>query len=490
MPVRRPSPGLVIRLGTLVALVGPLTVVACGADPTVAPAAVDVPVATTEAIAVVSPNAAQAAMVGVPFRYDASKGGSVFSDPRRTGLTYTVTFSRPANGLRATGGEITGTPTAAGVHTLTVTARDATGRSAAQPFALVVFGDDLTAPVLPASLAAYSDGRVPLPRHWSQVAAGGAGSAIAADNMPASNVTTDAGATLGRVLFYDRRLSANDRVACASCHQQQFAFSDTARLSRGFQGALTGRHSMGLTNARFYNGGRFFWDERAATLEAQVLQPIQDTTEMGLTLEEVQTKLALTAYYPALFEAAFGSREITGERVARALAQFVRSLVSTSSKLDRAFGPNGIPNFAGTFTAQELLGQELYTGRAGCARCHGTTAHIGDAAHNTGLDAMLTDAGAGNGRFKSPSLRNVEVRAPYMHDGRFRTLEQVVDFYDRGVQANPGLDPRLRAGPGPNASPLRLNLTRDERDALVAFLKTLTDRGFLTDPRFGDPFAR
>jgi len=211
---------------------------------------------------------------------------------------------------------------------------------------------------------------------------------------------------------------------------------------------------------------------------------------MGLTLEAVQTKLALTAYYPALFEAAFGSREITGDRVARALAQFVRSLVSTSSKLDRAFGPNGIPNFAGTFTAQELLGQELYTGRAGCARCHGTTAHIGDAAHNTGLDAMLTDAGAGNGRFKSPSLRNVEVRAPYMHDGRFRTLEQVVDFYDRGVQANPGLDPRLRAGPGPNAPPLRLNLTRDERDALVAFLKTLTDRGFLTDPRFGDPFAR
>lgn len=490
MPVPPPSARPVTRLGVFVALVGPLALLACGADPTVAPAAADVPVATTEAIVVVSPNAAQAAMVGVPFRYDASKGGTVFSDPRRTGLTYTVTFSGPANGLRAAGSEITGTPAVAGVHTLTVTARDATGRSAAQPFTLVVFGDDLTAPVLRASPAAYSDARVPLPRHWSQGAGGGAGSAIGADNMPASNVTTDAGATLGRVLFYDRRLSANDRVSCASCHQQQFAFSDTARLSRGFQGALTGRHSMGLTNARFYNGGRFFWDERAATLEAQVLQPIQDATEMGLPLEQMQAKLALTTFYPALFEAAFGSREITGERVARALSQFVRSLVSTNSRLDRAFGPNGNPNFAGTFTAQELLGQELYTGRAGCARCHGTTAHIGDAVHNTGLDATITDVGAGNGRFKSPSLRNVEVRAPYMHDGRFRTLEQVVDFYDRGVQASPGLDPRLRAGPGPNAPPLRLNLTLDERNALVAFLKTLTDRSFLTDPRFADPFAR
>ena len=168
----------------------------------------------------------------------------------------------------------------------------------------------------------------------------------------------------------------------------------------------------------------------------------------------------------------------------------MRSLVSTDSKIDRAFGPNGVPDFAATFTAQELLGQQLYTGRAGCARCHGTTAHISDAVHNTGLDATITDAGAGNGRFKAPSLRNIEVRAPYMHDGRFTTLEQVVDFYDRGVQNNPGLDPRLRAGQGPNAPPLRLNLTPVERDALVAFMKTFTDRTFLSDARFANPFAR
>jgi cytochrome c peroxidase len=467
---------------------------ACAGDRAVSPTASqpnppsDTPVVSTDAIAVVSPNGPQAAMVGVPFRYDASKGGSVFSDPRRTGLTYVVRFGSLASGLSANGCEITGTPAAAGVQSITVTARDSTGRTASQQFTLVVFRADLTAPTLPATSHAYSDARVPLPRHFSGPAGGP--TAVGADNTPAGNGITDAGATLGRVLFYDRRLSANDRVSCASCHQQQFAFSDTARLSRGFQGGATGRHSMGLTNARFYAGGRFFWDERAASLEAQVLQPIQDATEMGLTLDQLQAKLSLTPFYAALFEAAFGTAEITSDRVSRALAQFVRSLVSVDSKLDRAFGPNGVPNFDASFTAQELLGQQLYTGRAGCARCHGTTAHISDAVHNTGLDAIITDVGAGNGRFKAPSLRNVEVRAPYMHDGRFTSLEQVVDFYDRGVQANPGLDPRLRVGPGPNAPPLRLNLTRDERDALVAFMSTFTDRTFLADPRLSDPFSR
>lgn len=446
---------------------------------------VTTPTTNTDAITVLSPNAPQAAMVGVPFRYDASKGGATFSDPRKTGLTYTVQFSGTANGLTAVGCEVGGVPAAPGLQTLTVTARDTTGRTASQQFTVVVFSADLTTPTLPVSVLAYSDARVPVPRHFTQNAGGGGGSAVGADNTPANNAITDAGATLGRVLFYDRRLSSNDRVSCASCHQQAFAFSDSARLSRGFQGGLTGRHSMGLANARYYIGGRFFWDERAASLEAQVLQPIQDVTEMGLTLEQLQTKLSVTSYYPDLFQAAFGTRDITTERVALALSQFVRALSSTDSKFDRAFGPNGVPNFEGSFTAQELLGQQLYNGRAGCARCHGTNAHISDAVHNTGLDATITDQGAGNGRFKSPSLRNVEVRAPYMHDGRFTSLEQVVDFYDRGVQANPGLDQRLR---GPNGQPLRLNLTTAERDGLVAFLKTFTDRTFLADPRLSSPF--
>jgi cytochrome c peroxidase len=224
-----------------------------------------------------------------------------------------------------------------------------------------------------------------------------------------------------------------------------------------------------------------------------VLQPIQDATEMGMTLPSVLAKLSATTYYPALFTAAFGTSEITSDRVALALSQFVRSLVSVNSKFDRAFGVNGVPNFAATFTAQELAGQDLFNGRAGCARCHGTNAHISDGVHNTGLDATITDVGAGNGRFKAPSLRNIAVRPPYMHDGRFRTLEQVIAFYDNGVQNNPGLDTRLRGGPGGpggNGAPLRLNLSAAERASLVAFLGTLTDNTFLTDVRFSNPFAR
>ncbi len=401
------------RVGLVFAL---SALAACAADGT-SPASAPPPVSespvrpvSTEAITLVSPNVPQAAMVGVPFRYDASKQGTAFSDPRRTGLTYVVTFAGPANGLAASGGEIAGVPITPGLQTVAVTARDTTGQVASQQFAIVVFGADLTTPTMPAVAYGYSDARVPLPRHFTEPTPVG-GLALAADNTPAVNRTTDAGAALGRVLFYDPRLSVDDRVSCASCHVQQFAFSDSARLSRGVRGARTARHSMGLVNARFYATGRFFWDERAASLEALVLQPIQDPAEMALSLDALVTKLSLTSYYPALFTGAFGSPEITTDRVARALAQFTRSLVSTNAKIDRAFGSNGVPNFAAVFTAEEQLGQELFVGRAGCARCHGTAAHISDAVHNTGLDATITDAGAGNGRFKAPSLRNVAARA-------------------------------------------------------------------------------
>jgi cytochrome c peroxidase len=440
------------------------------------------PVANSEPIAVLVQNPVQAAMVGTPFRYDASRGNTVFSDPRRTGLSYTVAFAGTATGLTAAGCEITGTPTTNGVQQVTVTARDSTGRSATQTFSIVVFAADLAAPSLPATPFAYSDASAPLPRHFVNN-----GATAAADHTPATNRTTDAGAALGRVLFYDRRLSVNDRVSCSSCHVQSLAFSDSARLSRGFAGGLTGRHSMGLSNARWYQSGRFFWDERATTLESQVLEPIHDRTEMGLSLDALLAKVQATPFYAPLFTAAFGSGEVTTDRIARALAQFVRSLVSGGSRFDDAFGGGNGANFAAVFTAQEQVGQALYTGRAGCDRCHGTNAHVSDQVHNTGLDASITDVGAGNGRFKAPSLRNIEVRAPYMHDGRFRTLEEVVDFYNNGVQNNPGLDPRLR---GPGGQPQRLNLTTAEKAALVAFMKTLTDRTFLAHPKFASPFAR
>jgi cytochrome c peroxidase len=288
------------------------------------------------------------------------------------------------------------------------------------------------------------------------------------------------------VLFYDTRLSANNKTACASCHQQQFGFGDTARFSTGLNGEHTSRHAMALANARFYRTGRYFWDERAASLEAQVLQPIQNSVEMGMSLDSLVPRLQTTKYYPALFASAFGTPEVTTDRIARALAQFTRSLVSAESPFDRAFQGAPPPNF-GVLTAQQQEGQRLFAGRAGCQVCHGTNAQVLDAPHNTGLDAAPADSGAGEGRFKAPSLRNVAVRAPYMHDGRFSTLREVVDFYDHGVQANPALDIRLRT---PNGAPRRLNLTPEQRDAIVAYLESLTDSTFLKAERFSNPFDR
>lgn len=340
-------------------------------------------------------------------------------------------------------------------------------------------------PVLPDQPYDYLS--VALPAYFTDdTLAGFAGSA---DNMPPDNPITNAGATLGRVLFYDTALSINDSVSCSSCHVQALGFSDERVKSVGFQGGLTGRHSMGLANARYYQRGHFFWDERAATLEDQVVTPIQDAVEMGMSLDILEVKLAQLAYYPALFNAAFGSPEVTRDRIAKALAQFVRAMVSYRSKYDEGFG-SGFPNF----TAQERQGHLLFTSnRTNCAACHRTGAQISDTVHNNGLDAVTIDEGVAGttgrpgdeARFKAPSLRNIAVRAPYMHDGRFATLEEVVEHYNSGLQDHPNLDNRLRDG---NGQPLRMNLTAQEKAALVAFMNTLTDEAMLSDEKFSDPF--
>jgi cytochrome c peroxidase len=303
---------------------------------------------------------------------------------------------------------------------------------------------------------------------------------------------TDAGATLGRVLFYDTRLSANNTVACASCHHQKKAFTDPQRFSKGFEGKLTDRNAMGLANVRYYPRGRFFWDERAATLEEQVLMPIQSKIEMGQDLTTLIKVLEKDAHYPALFEKAFGEGAITKERVARALAQFLRSMVSHQSKYDEGLAKaESVRAPFENFTVEENRGKSLFLAR--CATCHmprGQSAHfIMNRPLNNGLDADFTksDGGVGDitlvggqvGLFKSPSLRNVEFTAPYMHDGRFKTLEAVVDHYSKDVKAHPNLDRRLRR---------RGNFSASQKAALVAFLKTLSDRNFTTDPKFSDPF--
>ena len=320
----------------------------------------------------------------------------------------------------------------------------------------------------------------------------------AQDNTPANNPVTNAGATLGRVLFHDKRLSANQTVSCASCHQAEHGFSDPRQFSVGFEGGRTGRNSMGLINARYYLRRHFFWDERANTLEDQVLQPIQNPVEMGMTLAGLETRLAAEPFYATLFTQAFGSTEVTSRRISLALAQFVRSIISTNSKYDA-----GVANGFANFTPQENLGRDIFLGRVGratCVNCHGSDNFVpGDRIHNNGLENPYRDKGVGEvtgrpedeGLFKVPSLRNIELTAPYMHDGRFQTLEQVVEFYNSGVVNHPNLSGPLRARPQPSRPPggaLRLNLSNQEKAALVSFLKTLTDRSITTDQRFSDPF--
>lgn len=199
--------------------------------------------------------------------------------------------------------------------------------------------------------------------------------AVESDNTPIDNPITDAGATLGRVLFYDKKLSANGTISCASCHQAEHGFSDPNVLSEGFEGGHTRRHSMGIVNARFYQTGKFFWDERAGTLEDQVLMPFQDEVEMGLTLSELVQIVTDQVYYPTLFQDTFGDETITSDRISKALAQFVRSLVSTTSKYDegRSLVNSPLVDFP-NFTQEENLGKQLFNSQnliaPSCNACH------------------------------------------------------------------------------------------------------------------------
>ena len=294
------------------------------------------------------------------------------------------------------------------------------------------------------------------------------------------------------MLFYDTKLSANNTIACASCHSQKNGFADPRKVSKGHAGKETDRHAPALANVRFYARGKFFWDERAGTLEEQVLMPIQSKVEMGHDMPGIMNVLNSDPTYPALFEKAFGDKTINKERVARALAQFVRSLVSYQSKFDIGLAKvNSVNDDFPNFTAAENRGKTVFVNQ--CGRCHNQSgANAGffmNQPRNNGLDlnTRTVDGGVGDinlnrnqvGLFKSPSLRNVAVTGPYMHDGRFTTLEQVVEHYSTGVKNHPNADGRLRR---------RLNLSAQQKTNLIAFLRTLTDENFLTDPRFSNPF--
>lgn len=360
-------------------------------------------------------------------------------------------------------------------------------RRAAAGFALLVAAcsNDTTKklcdPVLPEHPTGYTDDDSPIPRHFLESSSG---TVEFVDNTPADNKVTNAGALLGRVLFYDVRLSGDGTLSCASCHRQEFGFGDTLRTSRGIHGRSGPRRTLALANARFNEKGRFFWDERAASLEHQVLQPVSDTLEMGMPVKDLASRLNATSYYPGLFAAAFGSTEITDERISLALAQFVRTLISAGSRFDAMFPARRAPR-PEALTDEERAGQRLFI-TAGCVNCHRTIAQIADQPNNNGLDFVATDTGAGRGRFKPASLRNVAVRPPYMHDGRFASLRDVVQFYSTGVKNSRDLDNRLR---GADSLPRRLNLSSQQVQSLVAFLESLTDSAFLRDPRFSNPFG-
>jgi cytochrome c peroxidase len=335
---------------------------------------------------------------------------------------------------------------------------------------------------LPATPYQYAD--LALPPHFKTAVA------MRFDNTPPGNRITNAGATLGRVLFYDTRLSANNTVACASCHVQSRGFADPNGVSRGFAGGHTDRHAMNLVNLRFYPRGRFFWDERGPNLEEMTLLPIANSLEMGQDLERLPEALRRDPRYSELFRDAFGDPEISRERIGHALAQFLRSLVSYQSRYDEGRAAvasigEDFPNYS----LQENRGKALFM--RNCAVCHleNQEAHfVVNTPVNTGLDddTRTTDGGVGDitlnptemGHFKSPSLRNVEVTGPYMHDGRFATLEAVLEHYSSGGKNHPNKDIRVQ--------PLRF--TDSEKAALISFLKTLTDQTFLTDPKFSDPF--
>jgi cytochrome c peroxidase len=316
------------------------------------------------------------------------------------------------------------------------------------------------------------------------------------DNTPASNQVTNWGATLGRVLFYDKRVSANYTISCSSCHAQEKGFADDRRLSLGFNGGSTGRHSMSLINARYYINGRFFWDERAATLEEQVLMPVQDHVEMGMRLDTLVLRLNAAPYYPILFRKAFGSTGITSELTARALAQFVRSIISYRSRYDegRAQATSAKDDFI-NFSIEENFGKNIFLNnlKVNCAGCHNTEVMIMDNPRNNGLYATNSDEGIkvhtddplDAGKFKAPSLKSVALRKTYMHDGSVSGLESVVEHYNSGIQANPTLDHHIQDNSG---QPSRMGLSAAEVAAVVAFLHTLTDDALAHDEKFSDPF--
>lgn len=445
-------------------------------------------VAVNRAPVVRAPASDRLVSIGEAVHFDATQSGAVFEDPDGDPLTYGVTFEPAPRGLQVTGTTVTGQLSAIGAVRVVVSASDGFGGMGSDRFMVAVPAAEPGRPNLPVNSYIYDDSLL----DWPEIFRLSRQQTIPFwETTPPDNPTTNAGATLGRVLFYDRRLSITNTHSCGSCHEQQHGFTVTTRFATGATGELSRRNPMSLANARYNIHGRYFGDLRAAGLEELALMPIEDQIELGNTMPAVIAKLSATDFYPPLFARAFGSEDITASRIARAIAQFLRSIVSYRSKFDRAYHsvyPPADADPTTVLTSQELLGAEMYV-HGNCGHCHTIGIQTNDRAANNGLDAQFTDVGAGDGKFRATSLRNIAVTGPYMHDGRFATLREVIDHYDSGVNASAQLDFLLRDHNGAGADfPRRLHMTEEQKQALEALLNTFTDNELLNDPKFSDPF--
>jgi len=307
---------------------------------------------------------------------------------------------------------------------------------------------------------------------------------LPAMQIPASNPLTVEGIALGRKLFYDPILSGNNTQSCGGCHRQEFAFSDSLLVfSIGIDHVPGVRNGMPLFNLGYQK--KFFWDGGAADLESQVIGPIQNPVEMHETLPNALSELKAHPDYPALFKKAFGTNEITIPLVMKPLAQFERTMVSGNTKFDQ------FRNGTVTLTPQEMHGMQVYQdpNKGDCVHCHSMGSTFSDFEfRNTGLDSIYKDAGrylitllpSDSGKFKTPSLRNITLTAPYMHDGRFTTLQQCLDHYNTGFHYSANLDGSLVHLPKGRMS------AQDMQDVIV-FLNTLTDVSFTQNPDFKKP---
>lgn len=298
------------------------------------------------------------------------------------------------------------------------------------------------------------------------------------------NPITKDGFELGRLLFYDGRISRDGNFSCGSCHIQASAFSHHGHdLSHGIDDQLGSRNAPGIQNVAWMDS--FFWDGNVHSLDDFAQFPIENPVELGENLENVLEKIRQVKEYPSLFKKAFGSEEITKERFLRAIAQFQVALISANSRYDKYVrGEKG-----GTFTTDEKEGLAIFKQK--CATCHAGELFTDNSFRNNGLELYFRDADTGRFKvthneadkykFKVPSLRNVALTAPYMHDGRYLNLQGVLDHYTKEIKNTPNIDPLLIQN-----NRLGIELSESDRTKLIAFMNTLTDETYTKDPRFSE----